>query len=182
MQSRIATHVVLQTLFMAVWRRKPKNEVLIRSDQGAQFTSIDRAFLKHHNLVHSVSRFGNCRNDAVANSGFNRLKRKRICRKVYRSRHEFRHDVFNYIETFYDPKREHFRYEILPPSSSSACRKSNARCLRNSELFKFCGCLDHGLQVKSGRLSSSWGSTYQKLVPAITPRRSIHVANGFLFP
>ncbi len=45
--------VVLQALLMAVWRRKPKDKVLIHSDQGSQFTSMDWApFLKHHNLVH----------------------------------------------------------------------------------------------------------------------------------
>ena len=66
MQSRQTTDVVLQALLMAVWRRKPKNEVLIHSDQGSQFTSMDWAsFLKHHNLVHSMSRRGNCHDNAV---------------------------------------------------------------------------------------------------------------------
>ena len=51
MQSRQTTDVVLQALLMAVWRRKPKGEVLIHSDQGSQFTSMDWAsFLNHHNL------------------------------------------------------------------------------------------------------------------------------------
>jgi putative transposase len=54
MQSRQTTDVVLQALLMAVWRRKPTSKVLIHSDQGSQFTSIDWAlFLKHHNLQHS---------------------------------------------------------------------------------------------------------------------------------
>ena len=56
MQSRQTTDVVLQALLMAVWRRKPKEKVLVHSDQGSQFTSMDwAAFLKHHNLVHSMS-------------------------------------------------------------------------------------------------------------------------------
>lgn len=55
MQSRQTTDVVLQALLMAVWRRKPKDKVLIHSDQGSQFTSMDWAsFLRHHNLVHSM--------------------------------------------------------------------------------------------------------------------------------
>jgi putative transposase len=54
MQSRQTTDVVLQALLMAVWRRKPKDQVLVHSDQGSQFTRMDWAsFLKHHNLVHS---------------------------------------------------------------------------------------------------------------------------------
>jgi len=61
MQSRQPTDLVLQALLMAVWRRKPSGKVLIHSDQGSQFTSIDwAAFLKQHNLEHSMSRRGNC--------------------------------------------------------------------------------------------------------------------------
>lgn len=102
---------------MAVWRRKPKNKVLIHSDQGSQFTSMDWAsFLKHHNLVQSISRRGNCHDNAVAESFFNLLKRERIRRKVYRSRDEARQDVFDYIEMFYQPKREHVRNGMLSPA------------------------------------------------------------------
>lgn len=116
MQSRQTTDVVLRGLLMAVWRRKPKEKVLVHSDQGSQFTSMDwAAFLKHHNLVHSMSRRGNCHDNAVAESFFNLLKRARIRRKVYRSRDEARQDVFDYIEMFYNPKRKHVRNGMLSP-------------------------------------------------------------------
>ncbi len=116
MQSRQTTDVVLQALLMAVWRRKPKEKVLVHSDQGSQFTSMDWAsFLKHHNLVHSMSRCGNCHDNAVAESFFNLLKRERIRRKVYRSRDDARQDVFDYIEMFYNPKRKHVRNGMLSP-------------------------------------------------------------------
>lgn len=53
LQARQATGIALQALLMAVWRRRRKNMVLVRSDQGSQFTSMDRAvFLKHHSLEH----------------------------------------------------------------------------------------------------------------------------------
>jgi transposase InsO family protein len=53
MQSRQTTDVVLQALLMAVWRRKPRSTVLVHSDQGSQFTSMDwAAFLRAHNLEH----------------------------------------------------------------------------------------------------------------------------------
>lgn len=108
MQSRQTTDVVLQALLMAVWRRKPKNRVLIHSDQGSQFTSMDwAAFLKAHNLEHSMSRRGNCHDNAVAESFFNLLKRERIRRRTYKSRVEARQDVFDYIEMFYNPIRRH---------------------------------------------------------------------------
>lgn len=116
MQSRQTTDIVLQALLMAVWRRKPKTRVLIHSDQGSQFTSMDwAAFLRHHNIEHSMSRRGNCHDNAVAESFFNLLKRERIRRKTYRTRDEARQDVFDYIEMFYNPKRKHVRNGMLSP-------------------------------------------------------------------
>ncbi|NYH94859.1 putative transposase [Novosphingobium marinum] len=116
MQNRQITDLVLQALLMAVWRRKPKNTVLIHSDQGSQFTSMDWAsFLKAHNLEHSMSRRGNCHDNAVVESFFNLLKRERIRRRTYRSRDEARQDVFDYIEMFYNPIRKHVRNGMLSP-------------------------------------------------------------------
>ncbi len=116
MQSRQTTDVVLQTLLMAVWKRKPKTRVLIHSDQGSQFTSMDWAsFLRAHNLEHSMSRRGNCHDNAVAESFFNLLKRERIRCKVYKTRSEARRDVFHYIEMFYNPTRKHARNGMLSP-------------------------------------------------------------------
>ena len=116
MQSRQTTDVVLQALHMAVWRRRPKHRVLIHSDQGSQFTSMDwAAFIRAHNLEHSMSRRGNCHDNAVAESFFNLLKRERIRRKTYRTRDEARQDVFDYIEMFYNPKRRHSSNGDLSP-------------------------------------------------------------------
>jgi len=117
MQNRQPTDLVLQALLMAVWRRKPTSKVLVHSDQGSQFTSIDWAsFLKHHNLEHSMSRRGNCHDNAVAESFFNLLKRERIRRRTYKTREDARSDVFDYIEMFYNPKRKHVRNGMLSPA------------------------------------------------------------------
>lgn len=117
MQNRQPTDLVLRALLMAVWRRKPANRVLVHSDQGSQFTSIDWAsFLKHHNLEHSMSRRGNCHDNAVAESFFNLLKRERIRRRTYKTREDARSDVFDYIEMFYNPKRKHVRNGMLSPA------------------------------------------------------------------
>ena len=125
MQSRQTTDVVLQALLMAVWRRNPKNKVLIHSDQGSQFTSMDWAsFLRHHNLEHSMSRRGNCHDNAVAESFFNLLKRERIRRRAYKTRAEARQDVFDYIEMFYNPKRKHGRNGMLSPVEFEQQRKT----------------------------------------------------------
>jgi putative transposase len=117
MQSRINADLVLDALLMAVWRRKPKNEVLIHSDQGSQYTSTDwQNFLKAHNLVCSMSRRGNCYDNAVAESFFQLLKRERIKRKTYQDRAAARQDIFNYIEMFYNPVRRHGYNDGVSPA------------------------------------------------------------------
>lgn len=108
MQPRMQTDLVLQALLMAVWRRKPKQTVIVHSDQGSQYTSEEwRAFLKAHGLEQSMSRRGNCYDNAVAESFFQLLKRERIRRQVYKNREEARRDIFDYIEMFYNPVRRH---------------------------------------------------------------------------
>jgi len=116
MQSRMKMDLVLSALLMAVWRRKPKSKVIIHSDQGSQFTSLEwQSFLKTHNLEASMSRRGNCYDNAVAESFFHLLKSERIRRKIYATRKEARQDVFNYIEMFYNPKRKHGKNGMLSP-------------------------------------------------------------------
>jgi len=80
----------------------------VHSDQGSQYTSHDwQSFLKDNNLEGSMSRKGNCYDNAVAESFFQLLKRERIKRKTYSTREEARIDVFDYIEMFYNAKRRH---------------------------------------------------------------------------
>lgn len=116
MGSRIDRELALNALLMAVYRRRPEAEVLVHSDQGSQFSSYDwQDFLKAHRLKPSMSRRGNCHDNAVAESFFQLLKRERIKRKVYADREEARQDVFNYIEMFYNPKRRHSFSKGLSP-------------------------------------------------------------------
>ncbi len=100
--------LVLQALLAAVWKRKPGPGVLVHSDQGSQFTSDDwQAFLKAHHMVPSMSRRGNCHDNAVAESFFSALKKERIKRRIYPNRATATSDVFDYIEMFYNPIRRH---------------------------------------------------------------------------
>jgi putative transposase len=116
MQPRMDRELALNALLMAVWRRQPKETVTVHSDQGSQFSSHDwHDFLKAHNLRASMSRRGNCHDNAVAESFFQLLKRERIRRKIYNSREEARRDVFDYIEMFYNPKRRHGYNNRLSP-------------------------------------------------------------------
>lgn len=115
-QPRMTTDLALQALLAAVWRRKPKARVMIHSDQGTQFTSREwQVFLAQHNLEPSMSRRGNCHDNAVAESFFQLLKRERIRRRTYLTRDAARQDVFEYIEMFYNPKRKHTNNGMLSP-------------------------------------------------------------------
>jgi putative transposase len=116
MQSRMQMDLVLSALLMAVWRRKPQQKVIIHSDQGSQFTGYEwKAFLTEHNLEASMSRRGNCHDNAVAESFFHLLKGERIRRKTYATRKDARDDIFDYIEFFYNPKRKHGNNGLLSP-------------------------------------------------------------------
>lgn len=115
-QPRMTTDLALQALLAAVWRRKPKAKVMIHSDQGSQFTSREwQLFLAQHNLEASMSRRGNCHDNAVAESFFQLLKRERIRRRTYLTREAARQDMFEYIEMFYNPRRKHTNNGMLSP-------------------------------------------------------------------
>lgn len=110
------TDLVLQALLAAVWRRKPSPGLLLHSDQGTQFTSEDwQSFLREHDIVCSMSRRGNCHDNAAMESFFQLLKRERIKRRIYSNHDEARADVFQYIEMFYNPKRRHSSNDGLSP-------------------------------------------------------------------
>ncbi|MFB4869594.1 IS3 family transposase [Enterobacter chengduensis] len=116
MQSRMTKDIVLNALLMAVWRRNPEKQVLVHSDQGSQYTSHEwQSFLKSHGLEGSMSRRGNCHDNAVAESFFQLLKRERIKKKIYGTREEARSDIFDYIEMFYNSKRRHGSSEQMSP-------------------------------------------------------------------
>lgn len=116
MQQRITKELALNALLMAVWRRKPAVKVTVHSDQGSQYTSHDwHTFLKNNGLEGSMSRRGNCHDNAVAESFFQLLKRERVKRKIYSTRKEARQDIFEYIELFYNCQRRHGSNNQLSP-------------------------------------------------------------------
>ncbi|WP_267283146.1 IS3 family transposase [Salmonella enterica] len=117
MQPRMTKEIVLNALLMALWRRNPQKAVLVHSDQGSQYTSYEwQSFLKSHGLEGSMSRRGNCHDNAVAESFFQLLKRERIKKKIYGTREEARSDIFDYIEIFYNSKRRHGSSDKMPPT------------------------------------------------------------------
>ena len=108
MKPTMATEIVLDALTMAVWRRKPKQQVIIHSDQGSQFGSDDFVrWCRDNRLEPSMSRRGNCYDNAVAESFFSSLKKERIKRKIYATREEAKSAIFERIEVFYNRVRRH---------------------------------------------------------------------------
>jgi putative transposase len=108
MKPTLARELVLDALLMAVWRRKPQHRVLVHSDQGTQYGSEDWArFCAANSLDPSMSRRGNCWDNAVAESFFSSLKKERIRKRIYKTRELARADVFDYIEVFYNRTRRH---------------------------------------------------------------------------
>jgi putative transposase len=121
MKPTLAKEIVLDALVMAVWRRQPSNSVLIHSDQGAQYGSDDwRRFCRDHDLEPSMSRRGNCWDNAVAESFFSSLKKERIKKRVYKTRDLARADIFDYIEMFYNPIRRHTHLDGISPDAFEA--------------------------------------------------------------
>jgi putative transposase len=116
MMNRQTRELVLRALIMAVGHRRPKGSVIVHSDQGSQYGSDDWIrFCKAHGLMPSMSRRGNCYDNAVAESFFCSLKSERVRDRVYRTRADARADVFDYIEFFYNRTRRHSYLGQLSP-------------------------------------------------------------------
>ncbi|ELE9247868.1 IS3 family transposase [Enterobacter kobei] len=108
MKPALSRELALDALMMAVWRRKPDGEVIIHSDQGSQYGSDDwLRFCRANNLAPSMSRRGNCQDNAVDESFFSSLKKERIRKRIYKTRGLARADIFDYIEVFYNRARRH---------------------------------------------------------------------------
>lgn len=116
MQPTLARGLVLDALLMAVWRRRPEKPVTVHSDQGIQYSSEDwMRFCKEHRLEVSMSRRGNCYDNAVAESFFSSLKKERVRSRIYRTREEAKADLFDYIEVFYNRTRRHSHLGNISP-------------------------------------------------------------------
>ena len=121
MGSRIDTDLVLAALLMAIWRRGKPDALLHHSDQGSQYTSEQfQRLMADQGITCSMSRSGNCWDNAAMESFFSSLKTERIARKTYRTRDEAKADVFDYIERFYNPKRRHSTIGYMSPMDFEA--------------------------------------------------------------
>jgi putative transposase len=131
--SRITTSLALNALRMAVARQKPKQPVLLHSDQGSQYSSHEwQATLKVYNLIPSMSRRGNCYDNAVVESFFKSFKRECVRKITYHTRDEAKSEIFHYIEMFYNSKRRHSYLGYISPNEFEKRYNDN---LQANEVF-----------------------------------------------
>jgi putative transposase len=129
MQAQMTAQLVTDALLMAIWRRGRPTQLLHHSDQGSQYTAEDfQRLLAAHGVTCSMSRKGDCWDNAAMESFFSSLKTERTSRRRYRTRDQARADVFDYIERFYNPRRRHSTLGYLSPDQFEQARLTLAKC------------------------------------------------------
>jgi putative transposase len=117
MASRLTSKLVKDALKLAVAQRQPGPGLLHHSDRGSQYASADyRVLLTAWGMEASMSRKGNCYDNAPMESFFGTLKSERVHHRRYRTRAEARQDIFHYIEIFYNRKRRHSAIGYVSPA------------------------------------------------------------------
>lgn len=125
----IHRELVLDAVLMAVRARRPRG-TLIHSDQGTQFGSDAwRRFCRSHRLEPSMSRKGNCWDNAVAEAFFGSLKKELIKKQIYKSRDLATAAIADYIETFYNRSRRHSHIGGVSPDQFEAAHKCRKQCV-----------------------------------------------------
>jgi len=116
MSNRNNTQLVSDALTMAFWKRKVSSKVIIHSDQGSTYNAFAyRNLINENNGLCSMSRKGNCYDNAVAESFFGSLKTELVDHEDYRTREQARQSVFKYIELFYNQRRRHSYLDYVSP-------------------------------------------------------------------
>jgi len=119
--SRMKASIVCDALRMAIWQRKPAPGLVVHSDRGSQYASnAYRLLLNTHKCTGSMSRKGNCWDNAVAESFFGSLKQERIQWRHYQTRSEAQLDILDYITMFYNTHRLHSYLEYRSPRQFEA--------------------------------------------------------------
>jgi transposase InsO family protein len=116
MGEHIDTALILKALFMALLHRQPSASLLFHSDRGVQYASADyRSALAQAGLVASMSRKGNCYDNAAMESFWSTLKMELVYRRDLQTRTHAQSEIFDYIEVFYNRQRSHSALNYLSP-------------------------------------------------------------------
>ncbi len=116
-ESHMRAELVIDSLKMAVGNRHPaKGMLMFHSDRGIQYACENfRKTLDGYEMIQSMSRKGNCWDNACAESFFATLKTEEVFRKKYQTREEARLSIFEYIAVFYNRKRQHYYLDFVSP-------------------------------------------------------------------
>jgi putative transposase len=121
LEARLTGDLTQQALTMAIRHRTPKAGLLHHSDRGSQYAATsDQQLLTTHGIAVSMSRRGNCWDNACVESFFGTLKRELIYHRQYRTRDEATQDIFEYIEVFYNRLRRHSTLGYYSPAEFEA--------------------------------------------------------------
>ena len=116
MDKTIAGTLTRQALTQAILRRGPGKGLICHSDRGSQYAANDyKAILSEHGFIGSMSRKGDCWDNAVAESFFHTLKVECIRKKIFNTREEAKRIIFAWIETRYNRTRRHSTLDYLSP-------------------------------------------------------------------
>jgi transposase InsO family protein len=116
MAEHMRAKLVNDALSMAIWKRKPEKGLIWHTDRGSQYASDShRALLQQHSIIQSMSRKGNCWDNALSESFFHTLKTELIHHQTYQTRSDAKQAVFEYIEVFYNRERLHSANGYLSP-------------------------------------------------------------------
>ena len=123
MQARADRVLATDALTMALLHRRPQPGLIHHTDQGCQYAATAyRQVLTQHGLVASMSRRGNCYDNAVAESFFSTLKNELVHDRTFQTRDEARSQVFEFIEVFYNRQRLHQTLGYVSPAAFEARR------------------------------------------------------------
>jgi putative transposase len=116
MSPNMKADLVNKALLMAIWQRKPPKGLVWHTDRGSQYASDSHLkILKQHNIMQSMSRKGDCWDNAVAESFFHTLKTELTHHHKFKTREEAQHLIFEYIEVFYNRIRIHSSNQYCSP-------------------------------------------------------------------
>jgi len=116
MRDSLEAELALSALRMALAARKPDSGLIHHSDRGVQYAcDAYRELLTAHHIQASMSRTGDCWDNAVAESFFATLELELIARRTWRTHTEARHAIFAFIETWYNRRRRHSTLHYLSP-------------------------------------------------------------------
>jgi putative transposase len=117
LSSSLSHEMVVAALKRAIRRRRPGNGLIFHSDRGVQYACTDfRKELAKHKFIQSMSRKGDCWDNAVAESFFGIMKTELVYHERYEGHQDTLHSIFEYIEVFYNRQRRHSTLEYLCPS------------------------------------------------------------------